>query len=183
LAGTVKSIEFLPVDNDTTKNLKLKVGIDEALQSQIRADSKVKVRTLGLLGDKILDISIGTPAQRALRPGDTLAVAPTLDYETVLAQAAGAVSDMVELTHDMRTLTSGIVSGKGTLGQLFTNRALYDQFVSTVGRANKMITQFENPNGSFGRMLNDPTLYNRFVTVISSADSLVVSLNDKKGTL
>ena len=182
-AGTISSIEFLPIDNDTTRNLRVRMAVDEGLQNQIRADSKAKVRTLGLLGDKVIDISIGTPRYGILRSGDTISVATSLDYEAVLTQAAGAVSDMVELTHDLRTLTTGIVGGKGTVGQLVTNRALYDEFVGTMGRANSMLAKFENPNGSFARMLNDPTLYNRFVSVVTSADSLVLALNDKNGTI
>lgn len=182
-AGTIKSIEFLPVDNDTTRNLRLRLAIDAALQDQIRSDSKAKVRTLGLLGDKVIDISIGTPRYGALRNGDTIAVSPSLDYEAVLAQAASAVNDMVGLTHDLRDLTKGILNGQGTVGQLVTNRALYDQFVATISRANTMLTRFQNPNGTFARLLDDPTLYNRFVSVITSADSLVVSLNDKNGTI
>ena len=182
-AGTIKAIDFLPVDNDTTRNLKVRMAVDEGLRSQIRSDSKAKVRTLGLLGDKVIDISIGTPRYGELRAGDTIAVAPSLDYEAVLTQAAGAVADMVDLTRDLRTLTGGIVEGKGTVGQLVTNRALYDQFVGTMGRANSMLAKFDNPNGTFARMLNDPTLYNRFVSVVTSADSLVIALNDKNGTI
>jgi phospholipid/cholesterol/gamma-HCH transport system substrate-binding protein len=182
-AGTIKAIDFLPVDNDTTRNLKVRMAVDEGLRSQIRSDSKAKVRTLGLLGDKVIDISIGTPRYGELRSGDTIAVAPSLDYEAVLTQAAGAVADMVDLTRDLRTLTGGIVEGKGTIGQLVTNRALYDQFVGTMGRANSMLAKFDNPNGTFARMLNDPTLYNRFVSVVTSADSLVIALNDKNGTI
>ena len=182
-AGTIKSIDFLPVDNDTTRNLRLRLAIDASLRDQIRADSKATVRTLGLLGDKVIDISIGTPRYGALRDGDTIAVAPSLDYEAVLAQAAGAVNDMVDLTHDLRNLTNGILHGEGTVGQLVTNRALYDQFVGTMSRANTMLTKLQNPNGTFARLLDDPTLYNRFVGVVSSADSLVVSLNDRNGTI
>ena len=182
-AGTIKSIEFLPVDNDTTRNLRLRLGIDASLRDQIRADSKAKVRTLGLLGDKVIDISIGTPRSGVLREGDTIAVAPSLDYEAVLAQAAGAVNDMVDLTHDLRKLTGGILAGEGTVGQLVTNRALYDQFVGTMARANQMLTKFENPNGTVAHLLDDPTLYNRFVTLIGSADSLVLALNNKDGTI
>jgi len=182
-AGTIKSIDFLPVDNDTTRNLRLRMAIDGSLRDQIRGDSKAKVRTLGLLGDKVIDISIGTPRYGVLREGDTIAVAPSLDYEAVLAQAAGAVNDMVDLTHDLRALTTGILGGKGTVGQLMTNRALYDQFVGTMSRANTMLTKLQNPNGTFARLLDDPTLYNRFIGVVTSADSLVVSLNDKNGTI
>jgi phospholipid/cholesterol/gamma-HCH transport system substrate-binding protein len=182
-AGTIKSIDFLPVDNDTTRNLKVRMAVDHDLEQQIRADSKAHVRTLGLLGDKVIDISTGTPRYSVLRAGDTIPVTPSLDYEAVLAQAASAVNDMVELTHDMRQITSSLVRGEGTIGQLMTNRALYDQFVATMSRASVMMTRFENPNSTFGRMLNDPTLYNRFVAVMGSADSLVVALNDKNGTI
>lgn len=182
-AGTIKSIDFLPVDNDTTRNLKVRMAVDENLQSQVRGNSRAKVRTLGLLGDKVIDISIGTPEYPMLVNGDTIPLSPALDYEAVLAQAASAVSDMVGLTHDMRQLTGGIVHGEGTLGQLVTNRALYDNLVGTVGRANTMLAQFENPNGTFAKLLSDPALYDRFVSVVSSADTLVLALNDRNGTL
>jgi phospholipid/cholesterol/gamma-HCH transport system substrate-binding protein len=182
-AGTIKSIDFLPVDEDTTRNLRLRMAVDAELQQQVRQDSRAKVRTLGLLGDKVIDISIGTPKFPALRNGDTVTVSPSLDYDAILAQASGAVSDMVGLTHDMRTLTTGIVNGQGTIGQLMTNRALYDNFVGTMGRANTMLARFENPNGSFAKLLDDPALYDHFVSVVSSADTLVLALNDKNGTL
>src|SRR6185437_10234939 len=159
-AGTIRSIDFLPIDNDTMRNLKVRMAIDADLQDQIRTDSKAKVRTLGLLGDKVIDISIGTPRYAILKPGDTISVSPSLDYEAVLAQAAGAVNDMVDLTHDLRQITGGIVAGRGTIGQLMTNRALYDQFVGTMARANSMLGKFENPNGTLARLLDDPTLYN-----------------------
>jgi phospholipid/cholesterol/gamma-HCH transport system substrate-binding protein len=182
-AGTIKAIEFLPVDNDTTKNLRLRLAVDAELQNQVRADSKAKVRTMGLLGDKVVDISIGTPRYGMLKNGDTISVAQSLDYEAVLAQAAGAVNDMVDLTHDMRKITGGLVNGEGTIGQMLTNRRLYDEFVGTMNRANTMLSRFQNPNGTIAKLLDDPTLYNRFVSVVTSADSMVVALNNKNGTI
>lgn len=182
LAGTVKTIDFLPVDADTTRNLKLTLAIDASLREQIRRDSRGKLRTLGLLGDKVFDITPGTPKYPVLQPGDTVAVIQALDYEMVIAQASSAVTDMVALTRDMRSITSGIVRGEGTVGQLVTNKALYDQLNGTLGRANGMLARLQSPNGTVGRLLDDPTLYNRLVGVIGSTDSLVVSINSSKGT-
>jgi phospholipid/cholesterol/gamma-HCH transport system substrate-binding protein len=182
LAGSVKKIEFLPVDMDTTRNLRLTLAVDATVREQIRRDSRGKLRTMGLLGDKVFDITPGTPRFAVLQEGDTVTVEPTLDYEAVIAKASGAVDDMVGLTRDMRAITAGIVSGKGTVGQLVTNRALYDQLNGTLARANQLLAQLQNPNGTVGRMLNDPTLYNRLSSVIGSTDSLVISLNSSKGT-
>src|SRR5918911_545651 len=95
LAGVIRDIDFLPVDADTTRNLRVVIEINQRLQPQIREDSRAKVRTLGLLGDKTLDISVGTPRYPALAPGDTLVTEESLDYEQVIAQASGAVGDMV----------------------------------------------------------------------------------------
>jgi len=53
LAGSVKSIEFLPVDADTMRNLKIIIEVDKEVQQQVRRDSQAKLKTLGLLGDKV----------------------------------------------------------------------------------------------------------------------------------
>lgn len=183
VAGTVSRVDFLPPDQDTTRNLKLTLSVDRNLQPQVRRDSRAAVKTLGLLGDKVIDINPGTPRYAELRNGDTLAVAPSLDYDAVLSQAAGAVGDVVALTKDLRQLTNGLVQGKGTMGALLTDRTLYDQLTSTLSRTNGLLVKMQDPNGSFGRMLDDPKLYNNLVQTVSSADSLVVAMNSRNGTL
>jgi phospholipid/cholesterol/gamma-HCH transport system substrate-binding protein len=183
LAGSVKSIEFLPVDADTTRNLKITIAINQALQQQVRSDSKAQVRTMGLLGDKIFDISPGTPRYSVLRNGDTIAISPALDYEQVLTQAAGAVGDVVALTRDMRQLTNGIVRGEGTIGQLVTNRGLYDELTGTLSRTNTMLAKLQNPNGTVGKLLDDPQMYTQITHMLASTDSLVRSVNSAQGTL
>jgi phospholipid/cholesterol/gamma-HCH transport system substrate-binding protein len=183
LAGTVKKIEFLPVDADTSRNLRLTLAVDASVREQIRGDSRGKLRTLGLLGDKVFDITPGTPRYQPLHDGDTVTVVPALDYEAVIAPASSAVTDMVALTKDLRSITGGLAKGEGTVGQLLTNRDLYDQLNGTLTRANTLLARLQNPNGSVGRMLDDPTLYQRLVDVIGSTDSLVVSLNSSRGTV
>lgn len=183
LVGTVKEIEFLPVDLDTTRNLRVVARIDRSLREQIRRDSEARLRTMGLLGDKVLDISPGTPRFAILEEGDTLRVATALDYEAVLAKAAGAVDDVVVLTQDLRTITGSLARGQGTMGQLLTNRAMYDQLTGAMARANALFAGLQNPNGTFGRMLNDPTLYNRLTGAVASLDSTLTAVNSSQGSM
>jgi phospholipid/cholesterol/gamma-HCH transport system substrate-binding protein len=183
LAGSVKSIEFLPPDGDTTRNLRIEIEIDQALREQVREDSRAKMRTLGLLGDKVFDISPGTPRFAVLPAGDTLQIGQSLDYEAVLVQASSAVSDMVQLTSDLRALTGGLVRGEGTMGQLLTNRSLYDELNGTLGRTNQLIARLQNPRGTVGRLLDDPALYQNLTAMITSVDTLVRQLNSREGTL
>jgi phospholipid/cholesterol/gamma-HCH transport system substrate-binding protein len=183
LAGSIKAIDFLPVDADTTRNLRLTVEVEEGLRQQIREDSKAKIRTLGLLGDKVLDISPGTPRTSPLATNDTLTLAPSLDYEAVIGQASGAVGDLVQLTADLKAITGGIVKGEGTMGQLVTDRSLYDQLTGTMTQMNGLLARLQQPNGTFGRMIDDPALYDHLVGVLSSTDSLLIAMNNKNGTL
>jgi phospholipid/cholesterol/gamma-HCH transport system substrate-binding protein len=182
MSGIIKKIEFLPVDADTARNIKLVLAVNDNLKDQIRRDSRGKIRTMGLLGDKIVDISTGTPRYPRLDAGDTLTIARSLDYEAVLAQAAGAVGDVVELTSDLKMLTGGIVRGEGTVGQLVTNRQLYDDLTRTLNRTNAVLARLQNPNGTMGRLLDDPALYERLVAMITSTDSLVHAMTDANGT-
>lgn len=183
LSGIVEKIEFLPADGDTTQNLRLTMKIDETVREQIRTDSRAKLRTMGLLGDKTLDITPGTVPNAILAAGDTIEVSPALDYEQVLAQAAGAVDDMVQLTHDLRSITGGLVRGEGTMGQLLSNRTLYDELAGTLSQTNSLLERMQQRNGTFGRMLDDPALYDRMVRLTGSLDTLTRTLASSDGTL
>ena len=183
LVGTVKQVDFLPVDADTTRNLRLVLEVDESVRQQIRGDSKARLRTQGLLGDKVFDISPGTPRYAALRDKDTIAIAPSLDYDQIVQQASGAVGDVVGLTRDLRVVSSGIARGEGTVGQLVTNRALYDQLTATLDQSNRLIARMQSRNGTVGRLLDDPQLYNNLVRVTGSLDSLTSQVASSNGTV
>lgn len=182
LAGSIKDIKFLPPDNDTTRNLKLIVEVNYNLRDQVRQDSRAKIKTLGLLGDKVYDITVGTPRYRPLHDGDTLLIAPGMDYEAVVAQASVAINEVVGLTRDLKRVTAGITSGQGTLGQLVTNRQLYDQLNATLSRTSSLMSRLENPRGTIGRLLDDPSLYYSLNRTVASADTVISSISRSNGT-
>ena len=66
---------------------------------------------------------------------------------------------MIQLTRDLKGITGGMARGEGTVGQLLTNRSLYDELNGTLARTNALVTRLQAPNGSFARLLDDPTLY------------------------
>jgi phospholipid/cholesterol/gamma-HCH transport system substrate-binding protein len=183
VAGTIDQISFLPVGTDTTRNLKLDLSIDQELQNQIRADSRASVKSMGVLGDKVLDISSGTPRYSVLRPNDTLPVTPTIDMDDVIGQASIVVQDAVELTRDLKDISGGIVRGDGTMGQLVTNRSLYDRLTGTLTRMDALLGRLDNPHGTVGRLIDDPALYDNLSTAVAGLDSALSQVNNRQGTL
>ena len=138
---------------------------------------------MGVLGDKVFDISPGTPSYRVLHEGDTLPVAASVDFETVVQMASGAVNEVVGLTKDLKAVTGGINRGEGTLGQLVTNRALYDQLNAALARTASLMATLENPRGTVGRLLNDPTFYNTLNRTIASVDTVIGQINRGNGSV
>jgi phospholipid/cholesterol/gamma-HCH transport system substrate-binding protein len=60
--GQVDEVQFIPVHERVgTANIRIRFSVNRNIQEQIREDSRAKLRTMGLLGDKILDLSVGTP--------------------------------------------------------------------------------------------------------------------------
>lgn len=182
LAGVVESIEFLPPDGDTTRNLRVVMEMNSELRDQIRTDSRVKLKSLGLLGDKVLDISPGTPRYAALSSGDTVPNVPAIDYEQVIEKASAAVSDLVLLTHDLQAITSGMARGEGTMGQLLTNRSLYDQLATSLSAMNTLLARLQEPTGTLGRLMNDPTLYENLSSVTVQLDTVLRQMRSPEGT-
>ena len=183
LAGTIKEITFLPPDQDTTRNLRLLIEVKREISNQVRKDSRAKVATMGLLGDKVVDISVGTPKFRPLHDGDTLLVVPSTDYEAVVKQASGAINEVVGLTRDLKKVTAGITAGQGTLGQLVTNRQLYDQLNATLTRTTALMERLENPRGTIGRLLDDPSLYYSLNRTVASADTIIRQISGGNGSV
>jgi phospholipid/cholesterol/gamma-HCH transport system substrate-binding protein len=183
LAGSVKDVQFLPPDNDTTRNLKLVVEVDRKLSEQVRKDSRAKIKTQGFLGDKVFDISVGTPRFPALRDGDTILIAPSTDYDAVVAQASSAIGQVVELTQDLKKVTGGVTRGEGTLGQLVTNRQLYDNLNASLARTSALMARLENPRGTIGRLLDDPQLYYSLNRTVASADTVIRQMTAGSGSL
>jgi phospholipid/cholesterol/gamma-HCH transport system substrate-binding protein len=183
LAGSIKEINFLPVDLDTTRNLKISVEVNSSLREQVRKDSRAKIKTMGLLGDKVFDITVGTPTARTLHEGDTLVVTPSFDYEAVVQQASGAIKEVVTLTRDLSRVTEAINRGEGTLGQLVTNRQLYDQLNTTLARTSSLMARLENPRGTIGRLLDDPALYSNLNRAIASADTVISQINSGSSSI
>jgi len=131
----------------------------------------------------VYDITVGTPKYRTLHEGDTLQVAPAVDYEAVVQQASGAINEVVGLTRDLKRVTNGINRGEGTLGQLVNNRQLYDQLNETLNRTSALMSRLENPRGTIGRLLDDPSLYFSLNRAVASADSIISQINRTNGTV
>src|SRR5690606_18924745 len=96
------------------------------VHEQIRADSRVRLRLQGLMGDRFLDIEPGSPEAPILGPGETVRSVPAVDIEeNILEPLAQTLLDAGDLVIDLRRVTGQMLLGEGTLGRLLMDESLY----------------------------------------------------------
>ena len=183
--GQVDRVDLIPAEErpESGAAVALWLDVDVDVQAQIRDDSRAQVRTQGLLGDRLIDISPGGPEARVLESGDTLAAAPPVDYDALIADGAAAVGDLVEVTGHLAELTRGVLEGQGTLGRLVTDEAMYEELTGLAASMDTLLRAAADPDGSVMRLLADDSLYLSMRRTVASLDSTTARVARGEGTL
>ena len=89
-----------------------KVRVDLSIARQftdrVRKDSVARIETQGLLGDKIIEISVGTAGAAPIKPGDVIASKDPADLGQVVSQGAQTVKDVAALAASLRETAEGL---------------------------------------------------------------------------
>src|SRR5277367_1397786 len=92
--GTVKSVGNGPDLSDTRIFVKMSIIAKEA--DRIRADTVARVVNKGLLGDKMVELSVGTPTQASLTPGSLIPSEEPADIFAAVNRVAAAAQSAIE---------------------------------------------------------------------------------------
>lgn len=171
--GKVEGISFIPMREKRGGNhLALELEVSEAAREQIRSDSRAIVRSQGVLGDKFIDITPGTPRGTALAAGDTISATTMMDIEQFLVKASDAMDRANLIVDDLRQITGGLARGEGTMGALLRDDQLYGRMLGATTELNALLGQINRGDGAIARMINDPEMYERMVSAAARVDSL-----------
>jgi len=85
-AGTVRRIQIIREPSGEAK-VQLALSLGKAYQGDIRDDSVATIRSLGLLGDKYVEITLGSESAPPLPDGATIKTQDTVDYYQVADEA------------------------------------------------------------------------------------------------
>ncbi len=159
------------------------IAVDTEVREQIRADSRAQVRTLGLLGDKLIDIRPGSAGAPVLAEGDTVPSATSVDYDALFAEGADAVGQLLEVTRNLSDLTRGLLDGRGSMGLLVTDDALYRRVTSLVGRLDSVLAVAAAPDAPLMRLLGDDSLYASLRSAAGAIDEMASSVASGQGSI
>jgi len=173
--GNVKAVGFPADGND--KRLLVTIEINSQYKERIRKDSVATIRTIGLLGDKYLDISIGSPQYPVLQPESYIGLVQETQFTNVIASASTGLEGLNVVVGRLRDILGDVNKGNGTAGLLLKDPRLYNQLVRSASELNDIARDVKSGRGSAGRLLQDPRLYENLVAVSEKADRLVGRLD------
>lgn len=191
---TIGTVTTISLSNDAD-SVKLTLRISEDVFRFLKSDSKAEIKQEGLVGNKIINLTVGTEKGSQLKEGDYIQGIPPFALMS-LADNVTAITDTTKLiTKELLTLLSRLNRGEGTAGKLLNDDAVYMELVSLSQSLNKGLQQTTTQLTDLSRQLGGVTTdLGRFVhhadSAVGSAESvakeleiLVHNLNAGQGSI
>ena len=165
VVGAVEDVE-LPSD-PSQRQITVALRINARLSERVRADSRVRIRTLGLLGDRYLEVSSGSASQPLLPPGGVIPSEEPTDVAAVLSRGGDAMTNVQAISSSLRRILERVEQGQGILGELTVNPESGNQAVarlnSVLEEADGLLRDLRAGKGALGKLIADPQLESHLV--------------------
>ena len=89
------------------------LSVERRVQERIREDSVASIGTIGLLGDKVLDVTVGSADKPPLRAGARLASVAPIDYGALLQKGDEILSHVNRITASLDEFFAGSAQTEG----------------------------------------------------------------------
>jgi phospholipid/cholesterol/gamma-HCH transport system substrate-binding protein len=168
--GTVGRIAFYG-----NSKVEVVLNIEEKAQPHIRKDSKARISTDGLVGNKIVIIEGGSDSAQPIANNDRLNAEHLAGTQEMFATLQASGSNLLEITGNLRAISKKISDGQGTLGQLINDPAIADKMKSSIEHlrtasagSEAMIANLEDfsarlrrSDGLANQLITDTTVFSR----------------------
>lgn len=203
--GNVRTVQFVNLDD--RRRIKAVLTVKESIWEFLTADSKAQLGTIGLLGDKYVEIIPGTKGLPVLESGSELPVLEEVGLDAITAKAPEIAGTIDSLLTNLKHITGRLASGTGTAGRILTDTTLYHKFIATLDRAtavmdnirknqdrimeslattadnaSRITTRLEAGEGTLGRLMVDDSLYRNVAGMARRIDSLLAKIERGDGS-
>ena len=169
--GKIKSIRF--VRRDDGRNIELTLQLPLHSRDQITTSSVASVRTVGVLGDRFIDITMGQPGEEPLEEDAEIPILIPTDWPATLQKAASGLDDFLAMIKSASEAVAKLDQGEGTLGVLLNDRQTAEHFRATAADLASVSHALKTGEGSLGRLITDDAMARSLEHAVSRFDSLV----------
>ncbi len=97
--GRVKAVHLPPQPGG---RVRVDMSIATRFSNRVRKDSVARIETQGLLGDKIVELTVGTPQAPPTRDDDVIVGLDPADFSRIISQSADTVKNVTALAESLK---------------------------------------------------------------------------------
>jgi phospholipid/cholesterol/gamma-HCH transport system substrate-binding protein len=168
--GSVTALDFVGDRVEVTFEL------SKDMQSRVTTSSRASLGSVSLLGEAAVDItasSQGTPI-------------PEWGY-VQSGRAAGSIADVATQAgrglEEATRLLADVRAGRGTVGKLFTDEALYREVNRFVDAAEDVARNLSEGRGTIGRLARDPAVGQALEASLRNLEAVTTRIRAGEGSL
>ncbi len=148
--GSVKDIQLHPGYGTIVT-----LSIRRSALEYLKKDSHASVLTMGLLGDKYVELAGGTAEAGSVAPGDTIKGAPQIDLKDVMQVGTSSIQRMTDFLTKLEHIVTEIEKGQGTASKFLRDPSLYENLNNASSRLAAILARVEK--GERGLVTNRET--------------------------
>ena len=182
---TIGEVKKVLISNEPQRKLtpvKVVMYLNPKFIESLHTDSTASLSTVGVLGDTVVDINSQTAVGPEIQTGTELHTMETPNLQDVVKASQGTVESLNVILAKMNAIVDNIQSGKGSVGQLINDPALYDKANATLDQLQKLTTSLNSNKGTVGKLLNDDDLYNHLDDSAAKLDDITKKLDSGQGS-
>jgi phospholipid/cholesterol/gamma-HCH transport system substrate-binding protein len=155
--GNVIEINLSPDPAD--QSVRVVYEIDRKVVSRMRTGTRASIKTIGLLGDKYVDLAGGSPSEAQVPVNGEIAAAPGAGLEKLLEGGGDLLTDLSGIARSLKNILSRTEEGKGFLGALTSDSEesarLGNNLNATLTSLNSILRRIESGKGLAGKLIAD----------------------------
>ncbi len=162
--GKVSKISFAPDLGD--KRIIVTMEISNRFQERIRSDSIARITGRGVLGDKAIDVSLGSPEKDVVKNHGELPTGTSGDISSLLKATGEVIDNAVGITRDLR---SGV--------QSYTTPQIQDDVTQFIRSAKNIAMEIEKGKGVAHTVIYDKKVSDDLKSLLATASEVAVRVD------
>ncbi len=155
--GSVSEVSYGNEAND--RKIYVKMAIVEREARRIRADSIASIEAKGLLGDKMIAITVGTPGKPELPEGASIPSREGGDFTEVMGKVGNITASVEKIVNNLEQTTGSFASDE-----------FQQDIKNGVGALSRILVSVERGDGYVGRLFKDPQEAERLSNAVRSLE-------------
>lgn len=191
-------------DRSNLQNIIVSAEIRSEYRDWIKKDSHISLGSIGLLGDKYIEISLGRS------DGPPIVVEETIEgligttvrevvlitgtsqpgFQEIITGADDVLANLSGLSDKLTQIFQPLAEGQGSVGTFFNDSAFYDNLnralvsaIQTVEQTTQLVRDFKEGEGTLAQLIQKHEVYDEISESTGRLRDILVRIDQSKGTL